>query len=630
MWYNYTTSVNARTVNRAMFLLTISKVWYIDTVMNLLRLIKAGRFYVVAVAVVSIAVLNFSGFVPNFPVASAKTIEEIIREIEQKEKDLADKQKALDAVRSEGKTLSARSGTLEDQLAQAGEELRASQETLTQTQQQIEQLMADISALETYILEQKANLGDSAVSLYQMSQLSDVEKIFASDGFGNYVVSANLRGRVIDQSRAKIGELSAQIELVSSAKVLAETHKIALEAEVADLAEREKTLKTELSQVKAQIAQVNSQATGLRSQVSQLNTAIGLLEAEQKKILEEEARRMSEGGGQVQPLVPGQYYFRSRGRDLYDGHGVGMSQYGAYGMAKNGWGYEQILKHYYTGVGVDEYPLNSHITIRFCPNTTKYPKAAVTVTPSGNTCKYPDGSTRSTIYKTIGFNDYLGGLGEVPESWPIEVRKAQMVAARTYAANYTNNGDPNKSICITAACQVSYPRNGGTDDDFMDNGDYDIAIATANKVLKYNGKLITAVYHASARGHTEHNNYVFSDRYGNGTVYAYLRGVDDSAVAHKNKYYDLVTRTNGYSLEELSAICATNKYTNVGQLSSIQITRGASPRAWKVTLTGSAGTKTVAGWYFKANVFNDWVYKNRPAGERDYIYSTEFYLLQHQ
>lgn len=35
------------------------------------------------------------------------------------------------------------------------------------------------------------------------------------------------------------------------------------------------------------------------------------------------------------------------------GHGVGMSQWGANGMAKNGEGYEQILKHYYTGIEIE-------------------------------------------------------------------------------------------------------------------------------------------------------------------------------------------------------------------------------------------------------------------------------------
>lgn len=37
------------------------------------------------------------------------------------------------------------------------------------------------------------------------------------------------------------------------------------------------------------------------------------------------------------------------------GHGVGMSQWGANGMAKEGMDYETILKHYYTGVSIGEW-----------------------------------------------------------------------------------------------------------------------------------------------------------------------------------------------------------------------------------------------------------------------------------
>ncbi|MDQ3963436.1 MAG: SpoIID/LytB domain-containing protein [Actinomycetota bacterium] len=36
------------------------------------------------------------------------------------------------------------------------------------------------------------------------------------------------------------------------------------------------------------------------------------------------------------------------------GHGIGMSQYGAYGRAKNGRSASEILQHYYTGVALDE------------------------------------------------------------------------------------------------------------------------------------------------------------------------------------------------------------------------------------------------------------------------------------
>jgi stage II sporulation protein D len=44
------------------------------------------------------------------------------------------------------------------------------------------------------------------------------------------------------------------------------------------------------------------------------------------------------------------YTFTGRGW----GHGVGMCQYGAYGMAKMGLKYDEILKHYYTGISLDK------------------------------------------------------------------------------------------------------------------------------------------------------------------------------------------------------------------------------------------------------------------------------------
>ena len=36
------------------------------------------------------------------------------------------------------------------------------------------------------------------------------------------------------------------------------------------------------------------------------------------------------------------------------GHGVGMSQYGANGMANNGYNYNQILEHYYMGTKLEK------------------------------------------------------------------------------------------------------------------------------------------------------------------------------------------------------------------------------------------------------------------------------------
>ncbi len=53
-------------------------------------------------------------------------------------------------------------------------------------------------------------------------------------------------------------------------------------------------------------------------------------------------------GGTVYP-VDGKFVFYGRG----NGHGVGMSQYGAKGMAEAGYSYKEILEYYYTGITVE-------------------------------------------------------------------------------------------------------------------------------------------------------------------------------------------------------------------------------------------------------------------------------------
>ena len=48
-----------------------------------------------------------------------------------------------------------------------------------------------------------------------------------------------------------------------------------------------------------------------------------------------------------------------------DGHGIGMSQWGAYGLAQMGWSHAQILKHFYRGHGgrVSSAPLPGRIRV---------------------------------------------------------------------------------------------------------------------------------------------------------------------------------------------------------------------------------------------------------------------------
>ncbi len=111
-------------------------------------------------------------------------------------------------------------------------------------------------------------------------------------------------------------------------------------------------------------------------------------------------------------------------------HRNGMSQYGALGRAKKGQDYKEILKAYYPGSDVkNDYDAMGDISV--------------------------NGHGSMSFEK-----EYLMGIYEVPGSWPMEVLKAQAIAARTYAIRYTNNGQ--KSICTTEACQVfkNSPKGG--------------------------------------------------------------------------------------------------------------------------------------------------------------------------
>jgi SpoIID/LytB domain protein len=249
----------------------------------------------------------------------------------------------------------------------------------------------------------------------------------------------------------------------------------------------------------------------------------------------------------------------------------------------------------------------------------------------------------------MNIEDYVSGLGEVPDKacgsqdqvnqrpdkyalddpgniwdcWPEESIKAQVVAARSYALYFTSGGG---SICTSAACQVY---KGG-------EGKRWASSETSSEVMLLNGagEPLGTYYHASARGHTENNEYVWTSRSWSansvdeikGWAKPHTRGKDDSAYSFQNYYYNWYWRTNSYSKEELSQIFARDGATDVGQISTISLSKGSSSRAWAVTLQGSSGTKYVAAWKFK-DVFNSYIYSNYPPEKRAYLFSTEFDFL---
>src|SRR5438067_9586461 len=64
----------------------------------------------------------------------------------------------------------------------------------------------------------------------------------------------------------------------------------------------------------------------------------------------------SSGTKTVPPTIRPQPTFFISGHGW--GHGLGMSQYGAYGYAQHGWTYDRIVKHYYTGTTIGQAPVS--------------------------------------------------------------------------------------------------------------------------------------------------------------------------------------------------------------------------------------------------------------------------------
>ncbi len=144
-------------------------------------------------------------------------------------------------------------------------------------------------------------------------------------------------------------------------------------------------------------------------------------------------------------------------------HFKGMSQYGAFGRAKSGQNYEQILKAYY-GSGIE---IRDH---------------------------NPDAQISVTGYGTYSLEEYAKRIYEMPGSWGdeggMEALKAQAIAARSYAL--ARGG----TICATESCQVFKPSPKG--------GKWEEAVnATRGKVVYANGSPFSTWYASTSGGYQE-------------------------------------------------------------------------------------------------------------------------------
>jgi stage II sporulation protein D len=314
------------------------------------------------------------------------------------------------------------------------------------------------------------------------------------------------------------------------------------------------------------------------------------------------------------------------------GHGVGMSQYGAYGYATHGKDYRFILRHYYSGTtianlpeprivrvlidvsggdigfsnasgacGVALAPDRSYLARRAARRVQLRSAAGKLLANCGRKLRAAGAgqisiggdayrgalevvSTASdagslNAVNAVPVDQYVKGVvpNESPPSWPLEALKAQALAARSYALSTQVDGngfglyDDTRSQVYDGVGSEA-PRTN------------QVAQLTRGQVVMYGGEIAQTFFSACSGGHTESAQNVFF-----GPPVPYLVGVPDP--------YDgtcpLHTWKLSFSGREISAKLDAHLD---GRLKRVVVTkRGASPRIVWAKLFGTGGVTKIRG-----------------------------------
>jgi SpoIID/LytB domain protein len=216
-------------------------------------------------------------------------------------------------------------------------------------------------------------------------------------------------------------------------------------------------------------------------------------------------------------------------------------------------------------------------------------------------------STKVSVVNEVALDLYLRGVvpSEMPYTWPTQALRAQAIAARSYAANHRHPSSGAYDFYDDTRSQVYHGTKGEkTATTAIVDGDPGV-------VLRSGTAIANAMFHSAGGGATENNEYAFptsSGKLGSPPV-SYLRGSSDrmpDGTPYDGASPYATWRTATYTVGQVASFLAKDSRTNVGTLTRIDLSaRGVSGRLYRVTLSGSLGTKAVSGDVFRS-VFNRW------------------------
>lgn len=377
--------------------------------------------------------------------------------------ELEDLQKQINELTHARELSEAATTPLEQTLKKLDAQIASAQRGINAAVAENERLAQELEERETALAVQYKLLAARVRSFYIRQQFSSPFLMFLSlQSTDDLTRELGYRQAAAEQDKLIISSIASEAN--------------GLERDQEKQVERKAQLERLQAQLDKEAAFFRKEIKGAKEYQATLSSQIAELSARQRQILAEKSGTFQTTVGDV-PLAddpasrpdynPG---FSPAFAAFSFGapHFKGMSQYGAFGRAKNGQSAEDILRAYY-GSGIEikkDYPTNVNITV------------------SG--------------YGTVDLETYVKRIYEMPGSWGdeggMEALKAQAVAARSYGLAYTGNGS--RPICATEACQVYKPANKG--------GKWEEAVnATSGWVLVASGQPFSAWYASTSGGYQE-------------------------------------------------------------------------------------------------------------------------------
>ncbi len=357
---------------------------------------------------------------------------------------------------------------LESQVAQLSKQMASIQSQVTAASNKAKDLAASIKEQESAMASRYELLSLRVRDYYKKSKLySPIMVLITSQSIGEITRGMVYRASAVNEDKDTIVDITRDV--------------VKLEADKTKYEDDMKRLSALQTKLDTQKAFFEHEIAGAKKWQAELSSKIATLSAKQQAILSEKTGTFSTTVGDV-PLSDdanasidgfrnnapnGSFALFSFGAP----HFKGMSQYGAFGRAKDGQNAEMILHAYYGDVEIKkDYDAGKQIGVA--------------------------GVGRMDI------ETYVKRIYEVPNSWGdengMEALKAQAVAARTYALAWTREGTGG-NICTTEACQVYKNSNKG--------GNWEAAVeATRGWVMYKDNKIISPWYASTSGGYQESYN----------------------------------------------------------------------------------------------------------------------------